>query len=180
MDKNQKDLYDFIHHYEFYEIDRCVLAKLKIEKVRKAIDCLKVCNDISWLDHDTGAIIPNSEMENHKFHLQPEPIYPTEIESLASHFCRIYDIVREKFPEEHESLMSTLKNADTLDPLFNSMTMLSPWVFIGIFAWFVSFDAIWDGWIGYEIRNNMFLKGLLHLEDAWKCYKSTKTRRNHE
>lgn len=174
MDKGQEKLYDFIQRCEFNEIDCLLLGKLKIEIVRKAIECLKICNDITWLDYDTGAIIPHSEIDAHSFHSQPGPIYPAEVKSLSSHFCSIYSIVREKFPEEHASLMIAIKNAETLKPIFDGMTMLSPWVFIGVFAWFVSCDAFWDGLMGYGIRNNVFLKGLLHLEDMWEWYKSIK------
>ena len=150
----------------FSQNDILVLQEIDEKELQEAIDFLRTYTEVLWKNNDTGEIVPLSQLPDKLTH-QPQPIYPEKLLEMGRLFANI------RFPDKswHEILEEEGFFDKNSIALRRTATLYSASFICARIADAYHIDRFCDGAFGGGVKDGVYLKMLLHLQDLQRYYK---------
>ena len=158
----------YICETKFSEAEAWILEKLDDERLTKWIDFLRGYKEVMWWNNDTNELVPRNALRI--LHTRPLPDYPDEFMEMGEYFSKLCSQLFNEMPGLKISLATEgFFQKDSLAAR-NVGTYYSPVLICVRIADAYGRECFCDGLFGTGVENGLYLKMLLHLEDAKDYY----------
>lgn len=161
----------YIAEAQFNAAEEWILEHLDGERLEGWIDFLRGYKEVMWWnsDGDEPVLVPYSELPGY-LHVQPLPEYPKPFREMGEYFDRLCSDLFQEMPD----LKISLQEEGFFEPegpaARNVGTYYSPVLICLRISDAYCRDCFCDGLFGTGVENCLYLKMLLHLDDAKEYY----------